>query len=339
MIRKCFLFSLAFIAFMGCGPTQETPPSTPPAAPVTDSVPSPNPIPKPGPTPEPPCPVPAVSVASRASADADDVAMSAARQPGESWKEALGEQFARLPRYRSAPLAATTTVVDLAKSFRADFDVTALPEWEESIQSLLTHLKVARDERVYDDPEHDDFLRRALWLYPYNGCFTRAAHVAQSMQRQHLRRPGKIFAFGDLELKTQYDPKGKVLWSYHVVPAYRIGDRAVIYDGAIESSRLMSLEEWVARIAPDPSAVKLSVCDTYAYFPRHQCFGGGATQERSLVNHVLSYLPDEWDRLKQVGFAPEEVLGNNPPWLAVENPPPAPSPSPTPSATAPTGCP
>src|SRR5262249_45591815 len=147
-------------------------------------------------------------------------------------------------------------------------------------------------ERRYVNPDWPKFLRRALWLFPYNGCFTRAAHVAQSFERQGVQRPGKVYAFGDLGMKTPYDPSGSVSWSYHVAAAFRVDNEAVILDPAIKFDALLSLKEWLKAISSNVSDVKIAICDTFSYSPIDDCVGGDRDQERSLVTHTVSYLPD-----------------------------------------------
>lgn len=267
---------------------------------------------------------------------AEEPLISAARDPEEPWHLALRRQFDRSIRRADTDIAAPVaiTVAAAAKYYRSDLDISTLPEWTMGEETLTQALHHVRDERMYVDDSRPDFLRRALWLYPYNACFVRAAHIAQGMERLGLLRPGKVFVFGDLRLKTPYDKRGRVLWSYHVAAAYRVGNRVVILDAAIDHMKPIPLEVWLAAITDDITKVKVSVCDTFSYSPINPCQGGLKRQERSTVNHLKSYLPDEWRRLQNLNMDPVKLLGTEPPWLAPgATPYPEPTPLPTPPPT------
>jgi hypothetical protein len=189
-----------------------------------------------------------------------------------------------------------------------------------------------RDERFYTESAHPDFLRRAPWLYPIDGCFARAGHMAQSMERQGLPRPGKIFAFGRLRVKTPYAPVGWAYWSYHVATAYNFRGVTLVMDPAVDLLRILTLEQWMGLIAKNPSTIRLKVCDTYAYSPSQKCVGGGPQQERSTGYHLKGYLSAEWDNVAALRLRPEAVLGDQPPWLMApvqDQLPPVPSEQPS----------
>ena len=260
--------------------------------------------------PAPTAPVKCLAPANSTSALRGANSVSAVRAENESWRLALARERAA----HGLKLSGRGSFENSAEPFRDSFDMSFLPEWTHGESKLLRVFRAARDERIYAHGSAVDFKRRALWLYPYNGCFVRASHIAMSFERQGWPRPGKIFAFGDLRQRTQYDPRGTVFWSYHVGAAFRIGDVTWVLDPAVEAERPLTVAEWLSRISDDIYATRIKLCDTFAYTPINACTGGGRAQERSVVKHLTEYLPDEWSRLERAGWKPERVLGEEPPW-------------------------
>lgn len=247
---------------------------------------------------------------------------SAIRAPGQSWQEAL---LAR-PLHTRASVEtsaadsseAPDSAMKVARTYDEEMDFARLPDWPYDKKKLLEVMRVVRDDRRYFHPENPKFARRALWLYPYNGCFVRAAVIAQKFEEKGLPRPGKVYAIGDLKAKTKYDQRGWVYWSYHVAPAYRVGGEVIVMDPALAPTRLLRFKEWLKLISVADSSVKVAVCSTYSYSPIDSCLRGERDQERSTVSHLISYLPDEWKRLTDLGYEAERLLGDEPPWRPLD---------------------
>jgi hypothetical protein len=52
-----------------------------------------------------------------------------------------------------------------------------------------------------------------------------------------------------MEVSTANTPSGVAGWFWHVASAVRVGDRAYVFDAAIEPSRPLTVEEWTQRMA------------------------------------------------------------------------------------------
>lgn len=245
--------------------------------------------------------------------------VSASRAPEQDWEDALDSQLVK-SRANSGEgeigplLAISGSARAISQPYRPDIDVSALPEWKGSEADLYKAFRLARDERYYTHSSDPEFVRRAPWLYPIDGCYVRAAHVARSLERAGIVRPGKLFTFGRLRLQSPYVVGKFAYWSYHVAAAYRQGSNARVFDPSVDSSKILSLDEWAKKITKNTAAIKISVCDTYAYMPGHRCVGGSDRQERSAQNHLKYYLPKEWNNVRRLGLPPERVLGEVPPW-------------------------
>ena len=143
--------------------------------------------------------------------------ISAERSEGEGWSEALSRQSKTL----KFKIEDQSSMIGSAKLYLSQTDYHPIPYWPGTYEELLKVFRHIRDERRYFDRSHPELIRRALWLYPRDGCFARAAHTAMSIERLGTERPGKVFAFGHLSMKTPYVSRGWIFWSYHVAAAYR----------------------------------------------------------------------------------------------------------------------
>lgn len=241
---------------------------------------------------------------------------SAVRSPAEDWNEALDreirekadpeileETFLRKPSARSS-----------AQANWEALDLTVIPEWPGSEAELQQAFEYVRDIRPYVHPRQPDFPRRATWLYPRDGCYARAAHVARSLESQGRPRPGKVFAFGNLKAKPFLKPKSNIYWSYHVASAYRFQGQVYVIDAAIEAHRPLSLKDWLARFSKLTN-VRVAVCDSYAYTPSSVCVGGSSRQDRRSLEHQVSFLPTEWNYILSLKMNPQKIAGDEPPWI------------------------
>ena len=230
--------------------------------------------------------------------------VSAVRAEDESWKQAA-------LKHLGTTLFAPRSAMGSAKPFPQLNDVSALPEWTADTNALLAQFENARDVRPYGSRT---FPRRSTWLYPNDGCYARASHVSRTIGAAGVPRPGKVFAFGNLTLRTPYSRTGRVSWWFHVAAAYRQGTSVVVLDPAVEARHPLALAEWIARISRSPQAVRVSLCDPSSYFPRDICIGGSSRQERSAIAHQMGFLNPEWNRVVSLRLDPRKVLGEEPPW-------------------------
>ncbi len=241
--------------------------------------------------------------------------VSAERAPEESWETALARNSALASDIQMSGRSASSS----ARFYTENFDVSSLPEWNQSWEELKKSFERLRDERPYYHSSRPQWARRATWLYPRDGCYARAAHSARSFEKNNQARPGKVFAFGNLKMKTAYDTRGSVYWSYHVAAAFRWNNEAYVMDPSVEPSQPLPLRDWLSRISAQPSRVKVAVCDSYAYVPGSLCLGGSSRQESGSENHLIGFLPREWNSLVALRMNPEKLVGDSPPWLHNSN--------------------
>ena len=233
-------------------------------------------------------------------------AVSAARAENEPWQNAALRHLGN-GLHPDSPHSAYA----LAQPYDGRNDFSALPQWPGDASSLAAHYALARDERVYGDKKNP---RRATWLYPDDGCYTRASHMARLIGSTGRPKPGKIFVLGDLLVRTPFTRSGRMSWWYHVAAAYRKGSAVVVLDPSVDPRKPLLLADWLARLTNAPQTVRIIGCDSRAYFPISQCVGGAASQERSAVTHLLELLKPEWQRALDLGFDPKMALGPQPPW-------------------------
>jgi len=235
--------------------------------------------------------------------------VSAAREPGENWETAARRQMPAEPAPRAS------SVLNSAIYYRPGLNVSRLPEWTGSADELDQAFDSVRDDRIYRDPVHAGFPRRATWLYTRDGCFVRATHSARRLQQIGFTRAGKVFVFGKLKVVSKYDTRGASYWWFHVVAAYRIGRDAVIFDPAIDPRSPLTLEAWLQKMSSRITGLRVAVCDTYAYGPNSICVGGSSRQEAGMPTSLNKFLRLEWNNLLNLRMNPRELLGDHPPWL------------------------
>lgn len=249
---------------------------------------------------------------------------SAQAFPGETYEQAKARhrqvrELYELPSYSnsetSRALLETGSAESYKQPFKAGIDVSILPRWTAGAAKFEEAFKRSRNLQLYTDEQGRK--RRATWFYPQDGCYARAEHDSRVFEMMGFPRPGKVFIFGTwatLRAKTPYSSSGKVWWSYHTVSAYRLGNRAIIMDAALDPNRLLPIEEWVGLLAPDPNKITVAVCDSNAYAPSSTCIGGLQVHDQSARNHLTDYFDEEWSNLLELGLSPQKLLGAAPPW-------------------------
>lgn len=250
---------------------------------------------------------------------------SALRHPGESGRQAYQRWLSRIRTHGVLPgdpfgggfpgNFQDDSPLSRAKPLREiqPNDLAPLPEWPTSQYSRA--FQKVRDTRFIRDPRKQGFLRRSSWLFPDDGCFARAGLAVQNLKRWGYQKPpGKVFIFGDLNVRTQNSPDGYVMWWYHVVPAMKTGNRVVVFDPAIEPSRPLMLEEWVKTMTPNAQSVTVAFCNPASYVPSSGCLDA-TDDDRVAYEDQLMYLGLEWDRLIRLKRNPSKELGDFPPWL------------------------
>jgi hypothetical protein len=243
---------------------------------------------------------------------------SAIRHPNQGWRDALEIQLRQNVSFREQ--TANRSAMGESIPYQNGFDISYLPIWPGTEQQLQSAFEKMRDERIYKTATEPDFPRRSTWLYPRDKCYTRAGHAARSFENQNWIRPGKVFAFGDLSYKTEFDPRGATHWSYHVAAAYRVGDRALILDPSVDFHRPVSLATWISLFSRQPYDVEIAVCDTYSYSAGSRCRGNGKISEERSMRQQIDLLSVEWNSLVNLDKNPTRLLGDQPPWQTRREP-------------------
>ena len=200
------------------------------------------------------------------------------------------------------------------------FGSSVLPKatgWKYS--ELQKRFEQLRDTRFLKSQKQKDFLRRPSWLYPDDGCWARAALANRNFFRWFNPIPKKIFAFGNLRVKTKNSPRGSVSWWYHVAPIVETEGEKYVLDPSIEYTRPLKLKEWLERMGR-PSKIKVAICDSGTYSPGDDCYKNTDGIESRAERAQLYYLNLEWNRLKKLGRLPEKELGDRPPWVKAIQP-------------------
>src|SRR3990167_5959471 len=144
-----------------------------------------------------------------------------------------------------------------------------------------------RDLRYFNDESQDNFMRRISWLYPDDGCWTRAAAVIKDCFGRFnniastLPRPAKIFAFGNLCANTPNSPGGRVSWWYHTAPVVRDAETSQSYvlDPSVNPNKPLTVEQWMADISSQSAACAytdsyvsvFNICNGYGVGPYDNC--------------------------------------------------------------------
>ena len=183
--------------------------------------------------------------------------------------------------------------------------------------------------------------RRLTWLYPDDGCSSRAEMMVSAIETDNFtalpllnppQKPGqlklkslevllkksklprKIFAFGSLKFKTLNHPDGMVTWWYHVAPVIRVEQEYYVMDPGMEPLYPLTATEWMNRMGGAEAQIKIAICSPHTYEPDSDCSYPDDSSVRSRNDEVTYYLDEEWERILQLGRMPLLELGDFPPW-------------------------
>lgn len=231
------------------------------------------------------------------------------RARGEGWQHAARRSLKSVPARAGSAYDRAVRVRDLDRSQAAAFPGAAA--------DLATAFADVRDRRFLADPEVSGFLRRPTWLYPDDGCYQRAGWMSRRLNTvfgNGRTWVSKLFAFGDLAVKTRNHPSGAVYWWYHVVTAMSFEGEVRVFDPAIDPSRPLPLDAWLASMSDRPSALKVAICRSGAYSPSSGCDRTSDLSESELRADAREFLRLERARIQRLGRDPQRELGENPPW-------------------------
>lgn len=238
---------------------------------------------------------------------------SAARPLSKPASTFIDAALQKIQTKKKAPAFVAETALERKTSLNnADWD--RVPEV--TLAALESSFKSVRDTKFFTD--EDGRSRRATWLYPDDGCFVRATAAAEHLESDFALESAKIFAFGDLEVKTENSPQGSVGWWYHVAAISKVVDpqtgqiQVFVYDPAIQPSAPMKVSEWLD--AMNAPKAEISVCSGGTYDPGSDCDALITAPSRRAQREVHWFLPSEWWRMEELGRDPEKELGDLPPW-------------------------
>ena len=232
-----------------------------------------------------------------------DPLKSAARKDGETFKQIISQ-------YRTR--GKITVLGQKAKFEKLDFSYVT--EWRTK-ETLKENFEYVRDKRFLKSSDQSELQRRSTWLYPDNGCYARASMMIQNLKEKKVKKPWKVFIFGNLKVETDNSLKGYVKWWYHVVPIVTVDDEPYVLDPAIDPSEALSLKDWALRQIEDLDEVTFSICGPNAYSPSSNCLDFEDPDMKKALRDQERFLPMEWSRQEKLERDPYEVLGDNPPWL------------------------
>lgn len=232
--------------------------------------------------------------------------ISAKRPEGVSWK---------LMAKRSQPVLQKSlrgTAVDQAKPL-PEVDFNQLNPWQDFAQ-INQRFQIIRDLRFIPDPFDSQSLRRSTWLYPDDGCYARASLMKENLLDIDAGEVTKIFAYGDLLVKTKNSPTGVVSWWYHVAIIVTDGKEKYVLDPAIEPQKPLTLKAWLSRMG-DPHQITISLCKSSTYTPYSSCLVSDNKEDQVALDDQIFFLSLERHRLEELGRNANEELGDHPPWM------------------------
>jgi hypothetical protein len=181
-----------------------------------------------------------------------------------------------------------------------------------SLKDMQQRFEQIRDERLIKVSQ-DGPLRRISWLYPRDGSFARASMFNRFAFGLYIPVPQKVFAFGNLLVRTKNAPRGVVGWWYHVAPIVEVNKVKYVLDPAIEPQRPLTLDEWLGRMGK-PEKIKVAICHSGSYSPRDNCEKDTDGLELRAGKTQKHYLILEEKELKRLGRNTKSELGDFPPW-------------------------
>ncbi len=226
--------------------------------------------------------------------------ISAYRDPNRDWREYEQERMRKHAASARAS-ALTALTVDQSKVPTTQANFSNVPIWTDGeIKRMFREL---RDNRWMLSSEDPFWERRPSWMYPDDGCWTRAEVFAGEAWNRGFARPHRLFSFGNLVVngspnEDPNDSNSTVNWNYHVVPLVRSASSGMPYalDPAIEPTRPLPWQEWLLRQVPALSQVLVVVGDSGAYHPGSPVTGGPNNFADAISQQQNTWLGLEWDR-------------------------------------------
>jgi hypothetical protein len=201
---------------------------------------------------------------------------------------------------------------------------SAVPTWSDA--DILSMFPLTRDNQYLTDENNDTSpLRRISWMFPENGCQTRAELVAVQAAQAGKLPPYKLFAFNfpqDLRVYTDNTPSGMVTWGWHVAAVVKnTAGEPIVFDPAISPCKPLPWKKWLATMADDISVFNdvagengVGLGDSSSYGPYSLMSGEPSHSTEARTEQEQWWLMMEWNRAVELGRDPYVVFGANPPW-------------------------
>jgi hypothetical protein len=256
-----------------------------------------------------------VSLSNKTSLLKNTNEMSARRNAGEDWHAYI---------QKTATMKTRGNILDSSIDWNDKKKVDALLKrtvsWP-SYKIIQDNFEKLRDIRYFQ--ERPDFLRRVSWLYPDDGCWTRAAAVIKDLfgplnnSFNAYPRPAKVFAFGNLCVNTKNSPSGVVRWWYHTAPIIKDAatNQTYVLDPSIDTQKPLTMNAWVNAITSNQGECKdyvstvdsINVCNGYGSGPSDQCHANYKEEANSML--VQTEFQDlERERLVILGRDADAIL-------------------------------
>jgi hypothetical protein len=215
--------------------------------------------------------------------------LSAYRTPNTSY-ESYEQAF--LERERNSPFLAASAFTNAR--YYTGSNLRDATSWASvnSVNNLFTRV---RDSRHIKWQRNPNFTRRISWLYPTDGCISRAAMTNRWFKKRGYAIPSKVFAFGKLRMNTRNHPRGYVTWWFHVAPIVQINGVKYVLDPSVDAGKPLLLRDWLDRMGT-PSKIKVAICGSGTYGPKSSC-SIDYVGTSGITSHN-NYLNKEWDQLR-----------------------------------------
>lgn len=240
--------------------------------------------------------------------------ISQKRLTQETFQQAFNRIKATIPQNKIQTFLVKETPLNKKVAIK-DIDFSLAPTVI-TYEELIHMFQIVRDSRFLYAQDNPEFPRRISWLYPDDGCFSRAAVMGIKLESEHLNRPAKIFAFGELVIQTPYSSVGTVSWWYHVAAVVNYMGVHYVFDPALNSEAPMLVEDWYHAMGMEESEQGV-VCNAYTYDPFDNCFKATSKSDIFAQTDQAEYLSWEWSRIESLGFDPVALLGEKPPWATI----------------------
>jgi hypothetical protein len=260
------------------------------------------------------------AAASAQSASTPNIDCESAAKPEVDFKTYWDTCRARAAAARGRAITAVgDTIMGTATTMSA-INWGNVPTWSDA--DILAQYPLQRDVRYMTGSNNPGVQRRISWMYPDDGCFSRAEQFNVKVAAAGKTRPYKLFALGNwLRVNTSNAASGFVEWGWHVVPVVKnSAGQPIVFDAALSPCRPLPWKKWLALMAnvdlfdTSGSGFTVSLGDSNAYFPSSLVTGEPSHSAESLTDQTQRFLNYEWSRQVSLGRDPNVVLGSTPPW-------------------------